>query len=219
MTSQLTPREENIVGTALSGTSGFNRTYTLAYSNYQSSSGISIISQGVPLMYGASLDFSVSGQVVTFNVYVDDSFNLNIQYFTTDAYVPLTAPVSTTKQDIIRAKLANKLFSSNAGLAVSVTLKSKSSPIYNTRGGLESVTDTSTTIAVVPYEMIGTKRDLEQFGELKEGQLMMAVPYNVTIAVRDEITMYAETYTVEEVHPNYLPGNVVTLIKVSRNTV
>jgi hypothetical protein len=113
--------------------------------------------------------------------------------------------------DSIRTKLANKIFTP---YGKSVTLKSPSLPTYNTRGELESQTLTSSTITVVPYNIIGNRRSYEPFGELKSGDLEIAVPYNVTIDVDYLITMDGSDYKVVQVEKNYLPDNVVTIVRV-----
>jgi hypothetical protein len=113
----------------------------------------------------------------------------------------------------IRTKLQNKIFTP---YGKSVTLKSQSSPVYNTRGEQESVTQTTTTITVVPYNIIANRRSYEPFGDLDSGDLEMAVPYSVSIALKDIITMDGTDYVVSQVEKNYLPDNVVTIVRVSK---
>lgn len=119
------------------------------------------------------------------------------------------------KQDQIRAKLASKIFTP---YGKTVTLKSKSSPVYNTRGELEDVTDTQSSISIVPYNIISSERFYESFGEMDTGDVEAAIPYTVTVAIGDEIVMEGDTYTIIRVEKNYLPDNVVTIVRLSKNT-
>lgn len=71
-------------GASCSGVEGSGRTYTLpvATATYY---GMSILLQGSPLTYG--VDYTVTGQVITFNVYVADSMILYINYYTVTTVV------------------------------------------------------------------------------------------------------------------------------------
>lgn len=115
-------------------------------------------------------------------------------------------------QDDIRSDLENDVFSE---LGKTVTLISKSSPLYNSRGELEGYSTSSSSITVVPYNLFNNTVD-QEFGRTTETEVEMAVPYNITINLEDEIVMEGVTYLVKQVNPNYLPGNVVTIIKVVR---
>ena len=119
-----------------------------------------------------------------------------------------------SRQDKIRTKLANKIFGSDIGK--SVTLKSQTTNVYNSRGEIEDVTETESTITIVPYDIVVSDRSLEPFGELQPGEMMFAVPYTVTINIRDKLVIEGDTWVVDQVQPNWLPGNVVTIIKVSK---
>jgi hypothetical protein len=43
-----------------------------------------------------------------------------------------------------------------------------------------------------------------------------AVPYDVTIDIDDLLTIEGQDWRVKNTQPNYLPGNVVTIIRVTR---
>ncbi len=119
----------------------------------------------------------------------------------------------TTYQEKIRSKLATKAF---ARLGKSVTFLSKSSPIYNTRGDMLSATYTSSTITVIPYDIIDSKESQEPFGNLEAGDMAIAIPYTVTTNVGDRLTIEGDTWEIKEVSLNYLPNNVVNIVRVSR---
>jgi hypothetical protein len=120
-----------------------------------------------------------------------------------------------TRQDSVRAKLLAKVFNTTTGVGKSVTLKSAASTTYNTRGEIESSSTTDTTITIVPYNQI-TQRSHEAFGALSAGDLEAAVPYTVTINIGDLIYMESTTWKVIAVQPNWLPDNVVTIVRLTK---
>jgi len=84
----LTPRYESITGASCSGTDATtNRAYTLANSDYYSV--IEVLKQGAPLH--ETLDFTISGGVITFLVTVWDADVISLRYFTSDAVTLVTA--------------------------------------------------------------------------------------------------------------------------------
>lgn len=92
----LTPRQENITGSSLTGSSGgSNRTYTLAYSPFLSSSGIEITVAGVSLMFGSGNDYTVSSNVITFLNAVWNDQDIQISYFTGTAISQLSTTDET----------------------------------------------------------------------------------------------------------------------------
>lgn len=100
MTS-LTPRYESSLGSSCTGTDGtVGRTLTLSFTDYYST--IEFLKQGAPLH--ETLDYSVSGSTVTFNVIVWDSDVLSLRYFTSDGSVIVTAGYGyVTTTDVYRA--------------------------------------------------------------------------------------------------------------------
>lgn len=116
-------------------------------------------------------------------------------------------------QSKVREKLQLKIFSQ---IGKTVTFKKKSSPIYNTRGDLEGYTETNTEITIVPYNIIDKNRSYQEFGELLEGEFDAAVPYSENISEGDLIEMEGEDWKIQRIDKNYLPGNVVTIIRLTR---
>jgi hypothetical protein len=98
----------------------------------------------------------------------------------------------------------------------SVTFIKKSLPIYNSRGEEEDSTETSSTVTVVPYNIINQRTTHEAFGELKDGEMDLAVPYTVNVEKLDEFIIETETWVVREVEKNFLPENVVTICRITR---
>ena len=119
-----------------------------------------------------------------------------------------------SKQALIRSKLATKVFDV---IGKTVTLKSKSSPVYNSRGEEENQTYASSSITIVPYTISHNKTSHQPFGELKEGDMDAAIPYDVTIAKEDLITIESEDWKVRDLERNYLPDNVVTIVRLTRD--
>ena len=119
--------------------------------------------------------------------------------------------MAVSKQDLIREKLQTKVFDV---IGKSVTLINKSSPTYNTRGDLISAVSTSSTITIVPYDITSDKRLFETWGNVNEGQMDVAIPYDITVGYDDILTIEGTNYLIKEVSPNYLPDNVVTIVRV-----
>lgn len=119
----------------------------------------------------------------------------------------------TTKQDLIRAKLQSKIFNV---FGKSVTLKKKDAPTYNDRGEEVDTEYTSSDITIVPYNVIEQEQSYQAFGELIEGDMDAAVPYDISIDEGDLIEMDEIDYKVRSKAINPLPENVVTIIRLTR---
>ena len=84
MTSSYSPRQEDITGASLTGSTGTaDRKYTLNYSN-SISSQLNILIEGMPLQPG--VDFSFASGVITFTNLVFNDQNITLTYFTLDEY-------------------------------------------------------------------------------------------------------------------------------------
>lgn len=121
--------------------------------------------------------------------------------------------VKIAKQDIIRTKLQSKVFDV---FGKNVTLISKSAPVYNDRGELEGETETNSSITIVPYNIIDKRQTYEAFGQLNEGEMDAAIPYTVTVNIDDSLLIESERWLIKEIAPNYLPDNVVTIVRLSK---
>ena len=118
-----------------------------------------------------------------------------------------------TLQDEIRDDLDNEVFDE---FGKTVTLINESLPIYNDRKELESSTQVSTDIIAVPYNIIENRQSHQVFGEMDEGDLDMAVRYDQTIAIDNLVVIEGITYKVKDINKNYLPDNVVTIVRLTK---
>lgn len=116
-------------------------------------------------------------------------------------------------QQKIRDTLQTKVFDA---FGKSVTLISKSAPVYNDREELENETETNSTITIVPYNIIDKRQTYERFGNLEEGDMDAAVPYSIVVNIDDEMLIESERWFIKEIAPNYLPDNVVTIIRLTK---
>lgn len=116
-------------------------------------------------------------------------------------------------QTKVRNKLHSKIFQT---ISKTVTFKKKSSPLYNSRGDLEGFTETESEITIVPYNIIDSRRSYQEFGDMNEGDFDAAVPYDTNVEEGDIITMEGEDWKIQQVEKNYLPGNVVNIIRLTR---
>jgi hypothetical protein len=116
-------------------------------------------------------------------------------------------------QDEVRSDLATEVFEA---FGKTVTFINKSTPIYNTWGEIEGNTETSSSIIVVPYDILWDRKSPQKFGELKEGEMAVAVKYDQTVVKGDVFEIDSDRFTVVEVNKNYLPDNVVTILRLAR---
>jgi hypothetical protein len=117
------------------------------------------------------------------------------------------------EQDDIRDDLQNEVFDV---IGKTVTLKSKSTPVYNTRGEEESSTLNSSSITIVPYNIDHKTETFQPFGNLDEGEMLAAVPYEETVEIGDLLTIEAEDWEIKAIERNYLPDNVVSIVRLAR---
>lgn len=112
-----------------------------------------------------------------------------------------------------REDLDDEIFSE---IGKTVTLINESSPIYNSRGELESSTQVSSSITAVPYNIVNDRQSHQSFGELVEGDMDMVVRYDQTINIDDLVVIDGVIYKVKEVAENYLPDNVATIVRLTK---
>jgi hypothetical protein len=117
------------------------------------------------------------------------------------------------KQDLIRSKLDAKVFTP---YGKDVVLNHITATTYNVRGEEENLLASTSSIKIVPYNITNNTIDQQAFGDLQRGVLDAAVPYNVTISVKDTILMDGITWSIVDLQENYLPGNVVTIIRMEK---
>jgi len=116
-------------------------------------------------------------------------------------------------QDEIRTDLEEEVFSE---FGKTVTHITKGSPVYNERGELEDYTASSESIVAVPYNIVETRQSHEAFGNLRTGELDMALKYNQAVQEGDLFTIDSINYEVKQIDKNFLPDNVVTIVRLAR---
>lgn len=116
-------------------------------------------------------------------------------------------------QDDIRDDLDTEVFEV---FGKEVTLNSLSSPTYNTRGEMEDVASVASTITIVPYNIIDSRQSYESFGNIEEGEMDAAIRYNIVVNIDDELVFEGDTWLIKDISPNYLPDNVVTIVRITR---
>jgi len=119
-----------------------------------------------------------------------------------------------SKQDIIRNKLKKKVFDK---FGKEVTIYRNGTPVYNDRGEIEEFATTSEQIIIVPWNTIAPNETQQPFGDLDEGSTSMAVEYNIDIQIGDIIEMEGIKYKINNINPNYLPGNVVNIVEAIKS--
>ena len=122
--------------------------------------------------------------------------------------------MATTRQELIRTKLEQKIFGTD--LAKTVTLINKTTPVYNDRDEIESYTSTSTSTQAVPYDLITGRKNVTDWATLKEGDGSIAMRYSVEVDVRSVIVIDSVNYDVITLDPNFLPEGVVKIVTISR---
>jgi hypothetical protein len=100
----------------------------------------------------------------------------------------------------------------------SVTFKKQNSPTYNTRGELVSSNFTSSTVVCVPYSVLDPERTFQPFGNLKQGDTLLALPHTVDVDTDDVFLIEGVNYVVQDVQPAYFPGLVGTVVRTSRDS-
>lgn len=120
----------------------------------------------------------------------------------------------TSYQEKIRTKLQNKIFGS---IGRTGNLINKSSPIYNSRGDVESYSATTTEITFVPYNITSDETVKLEFGEANDGSMDVALPYDTVINLGDTIELDGVNFRVEKIHNNYLPDNVVIIARLIKD--
>jgi 1-aminocyclopropane-1-carboxylate deaminase/D-cysteine desulfhydrase-like pyridoxal-dependent ACC family enzyme len=98
-----------------------------------------------------------------------------------------------------------------------VTFISKSSPIYNTRGEIENITNSSSSATIVPYNIAFKRQSHQAFGDLSEGDMDAAVRYTLSVEVDDVFTIESLNWRVKLIEKNYLTENVVTIVRLTKD--
>jgi len=116
--------------------------------------------------------------------------------------------------ETIREKLENKLFSK---IGKTVTFISKVSPTTDMRGDIVAYgTDSTSETKIVPYNIVSSRETFEAFGTMNQGEMDAAVRYNLSIKLNDLFVIDSVRYLIKDIAYNYLPDNVVTIVRISK---
>jgi len=113
----------------------------------------------------------------------------------------------------IRNKLDNSLFNR---FGKSVTFKKVTTPTYNSRGEITSTSYTESTITIVDYSITTGDKSREKWGEVRAGDRVAAIRYDVDVEIDDLITIRGVDYRVINVREPELPDVVVILAHLTK---
>ena len=119
-----------------------------------------------------------------------------------------------SRQEQIRNKLDTKVF---AVIGKTVTWRSKDAPTYTDRGEEEDTTYTDSDIVVVPYNIVNSQTSFETIGDQDQGTMEVVVRYDVLIKLEDKLVIETVSWTVKDIEVNYLPDNVATIVRISKD--
>ena len=112
-----------------------------------------------------------------------------------------------------RTKIQSKIFDALGSTAVRTPFVSAT---YDKWGDKTDTTGTNENITVVPYNYLVKNEDYQPFGELVDGETMMAVTYDQTINQKDTITYDSKTFIVKEIEHFPLDGgNVLQVLRLA----
>lgn len=115
-------------------------------------------------------------------------------------------------QDKIRTKLSAKVFGK---IGKTATLKTVT-PVYDNRGDMVDYSSVDTQITFVPYNITTDETLYEQWGNVNIGEMDAAIPYDTIITIDDRMTIESEDWQIINIQKNYLPDNVVTIVRLSK---
>ena len=115
-------------------------------------------------------------------------------------------------QDEVRDDLEEEVFNEFGKTMILRTI----TPIYNDYGELEGQTNTDTNIVAVPYNITEDRESYQPFGNLEAGDMDVAIKYSDTITTDDYLVIEGIVYKVKNIQKNFLPDNVVTIVRVSK---
>lgn len=96
-----------------------------------------------------------------------------------------------------------------------VDIKRVTDPVYDDRGDILAETFDTVTTKAIPFSLLFQK-DQQPFGDIKTGDLGLGVPHTISIDQGDFVEFDGDKYEVQESDKHYLPGNVVTLVRLTR---
>lgn len=111
----------------------------------------------------------------------------------------------------IKNKIENKVFNALGSTATISYLITSSTDKW---GDTPETYETPVNVTTVPWSVINSAQDFQQFGDLEKGELDMAFTAGTTVNVGDKVTYNTKLYKVKVVE--YYPLKDVNLVKVAR---
>lgn len=113
----------------------------------------------------------------------------------------------------VQNKIDTKIFGSK-GLASDVVRHPYSEQSVDKWGDATITYDTSETVKAVPYSMIDKRKDFQPFGDVVEGEIIMAFKHDQTLNEKDKIVFDSKDYYVREIEK--FPFQDGWLVKIVR---
>lgn len=111
----------------------------------------------------------------------------------------------------IQNKIENKIFNRLGSTIIRSPYVSASTDKW----GDESETyDSNENVTAVPYNYLSTKEDYQPFGDLQDGESVMAFKHDQTLSEYDKITFDSKTFIVKEIEKFPLANGYV--LKIAR---
>jgi len=115
--------------------------------------------------------------------------------------------LATTIQNKIETKIFERLGST-------VTRKPYDSQSTNKWGDATTSFETEESIIAVPYNYLKVAKSIEPFGDLKEGEVMMAFKYGQELNEKDIITHSSQDFIITQIEELSLSDEIV--LKIGR---
>ena len=116
------------------------------------------------------------------------------------------------KYVLIRNKLDKKVFTP---YGIDSTRRARTA-VTNDWGEVESYNEVTSTIVMVPYDIVKNQFVFESFSIVDKGEFEMACPYDTTLNTDDTVELYGEQYVVKEELPIPLLQNVVKIYRFKK---
>lgn len=113
--------------------------------------------------------------------------------------------------DGIRTKILNKIFTN---LGSSATISAYSATSTDKWGDTDVAYGTATDLTIVPWFHVKGREEFESFGDLKTGEMDIAIKHDQTINVNDRIVFDSITYLIKDIEHYQLKDAI--LVKVAR---
>lgn len=114
----------------------------------------------------------------------------------------------------IQEKIETKIFVELGSTVVRSPYLSSSTSKW---GDADITYDSNQNITAIPYNLIANREDFQPFGDMDDGDVIMAFRYNQSLSTRDKITFDSKTYLIKQIEK--IPLNDVFLIQLARMSI